>query len=129
LSRAPEFVCVNNATKLTCLGNRIQVADRGLDRLIGLLGKQSLEPGSGLFIVPTQAVHTIGMAFPIDLVFVDKHYRVIGTREGVPPYRFSRIFWRALGVVELPIGTIQSTSTSVSDQLRVQDPESAISSQ
>jgi uncharacterized membrane protein (UPF0127 family) len=129
LSKAPEFVSVRNLTKLTCLGGRIRVADRGLDGMIGLLGKRSLEPGSGLFIVPTQAVHTVGMSFPIDLVFVDKSYRVIGVRENVRPYRLSPLFWRALGVVELPVGAIQSSSTTVGDQLKVQDPEPAISNQ
>lgn len=120
---APEYVCVTNLTKTTCLGGRIQVADRGLDGIIGLLGRRSLDSGSGLLIVPTQAVHTIGMAFPIDLVFIDKHNKVVGIRENIPPYRLSRIYWRAKGVLELPVGTIRDTRTSDGDQLRIRDSE------
>ena len=43
----------------------------------GLLGKTTLESGTGLLIVPSQAVHTIAMRFPIDVRFVDRNCRVI----------------------------------------------------
>lgn len=118
-----ELVCVHNITKTSCLGARIGVADRGWDRSIGLLGRKTLEEGTGLFIVPTQAVHTFFMAFPIDLVFVDKRFKVVGVSANVRPWRISRIYWRALGVLELPTGTIQRTETSVGDQLRIADAD------
>jgi uncharacterized membrane protein (UPF0127 family) len=123
LSRPIEYVTVTNVTRTTSLGDRIQVAERGLDGIIGLLGRRSLDAGQGMLIVPTQAVHTIGMAFPIDLVFIDKRNTVIGTRENIPPYRFSKFYWKALGVIELPVGTIRNTDTRPGDQLKVHDAE------
>jgi uncharacterized membrane protein (UPF0127 family) len=114
------MACIYNATRDSCLGEQIGVADSSLLRMRGLLGKESLAPGCGLFIVPSQAIHTIGMAFPIDVVFVDKKYNVVGMREAVRPYRMTRVYWKALGVVELPAGTIQSTRTKVGDQLKVE---------
>ncbi len=87
--------------------------------MVGLLGKRSLEPGSGLFIVPSQAIHTIGMAFPIDLVFVNRKHCVVGVRERVPPFRMTRVFWKALGVIELPSGTIRESRTQLGDQLKI----------
>ena len=123
MSRPIEYVTVTNVTRTTSLGDRIQVAERGLDGVIGLLGRRSLDTGQGMLIVPTQAVHTIGMAFPIDLVFIDKHNKVVGTRENIPPYRFSKFYWKALGVIELPVGTIRDSETQIGDQLRVQDTE------
>jgi hypothetical protein len=120
------MACIYNSTRNSCLGEQIGVADSSLTRLRGLLGKQFLAPGCGLFIVPTQAIHTVGMAFPIDVVFVDKKYSVVGVREAIPPFRMTRVFWRALGVVELPAGTIQRTHTKVGDQLKVEfRPKSA----
>jgi uncharacterized membrane protein (UPF0127 family) len=95
------------------------MADSSLRRLVGLLGKRSLQPGQGLFIVPSQAIHTVGMAFPIDVVFVDKQYGVVGVREAVRPFRITRVFWKALGVLELPAGTISGSRTEVGDQLKV----------
>jgi uncharacterized membrane protein (UPF0127 family) len=114
-----EVIRVYNQSKSSCLGEQISMADSSLRRLVGLLGKRSLAPGCGLFIVPSQAIHTVGMAFPIDVIFVDKKYNVVGLREAVPPFRITRIFWKALGVLELPPGTIRDSRTEVGDQLKV----------
>ena len=105
-----DMVRVYNTTRNSCLGEQIGMADSSLRRLVGLLGKRSLAPGSGLFIVPSQAIHTVGMAFPIDVVFVDKRYNVLGVREAVRPFRVTRVFWKASGVLELPAGTIREFS-------------------
>ena len=59
------------------------------------------------------------MAFPIDVIFVDKKYSVVGVREAVRPFRITRVFWKALGVLELPAGTIRDSRTEVGDQLKV----------
>lgn len=112
-------VRVYNMTRNSCLGKQIQMADTSLRRLVGLLGKRSLADGTGLFIVPSQAIHTVGMAFPIDVVFVDKKHSVLGVRERVRPFRITRVFWKALGVLELPVGTIAASQTQVGDQLKV----------
>lgn len=119
LSSTRDVVRVYNTTKKRCIGERIRMADTSLRRLVGLLGKRSLGPGCGLFIVPSQAIHTVGMAFPIDVIFVDKQYNVLGLREAVRPFRVTRVFWKALGVLELPVGTISSSCTEVGDQIKV----------
>jgi uncharacterized membrane protein (UPF0127 family) len=114
-----DMVRVYNTTRNSCLGEQIGLADSSLRRLVGLLGKRSLAPGKGLFIVPSQAIHTVGMAFPIDVVFVDKGYSVLGVREAVRPFRVTRVFWKASGVLELPVGTIRESCTEVGDQLKL----------
>jgi len=113
-------VRVRNTTRSSCLGEQIKIADSSIRRLVGLLGKRSLAPGCGLFIVPSQAVHTVGMAFPIDIVFVDKNHCVLGVRKAVRPFRITRVFWRAHGVLELPVGTISDSRTEVGDHLKVE---------
>ena len=115
-----ETARVFNTTRGSSLGEQIGIADTSLRRMVGLLGKQSLDPGTGLFIVPSQAIHTIGMAFPIDVVFVDKKHCVVGVRECVRPFRLTRVFWRALGVIELPPGTIRDSRTAIGDQLKIE---------
>jgi hypothetical protein len=114
-----DIVRVYNTTRNSCLGEQIGIADSSLRRLVGLLGKRSLAPGNGLFIVPSQAIHTVGMAFPIDVVFVDKRYSVLGVREALRPFRVTRVFWKASGVLELPAGTIKESRTEVGDQLKL----------
>jgi uncharacterized membrane protein (UPF0127 family) len=119
LNDSREMVRVYNTTRNSCLGEQIRMADNSRLRLVGLLGKRSLAPGCGLFIVPSQAIHTVGMAFSIDVIFVDKKYNVLGVREAVRPFRITRIFWKSAGVLELPVGTISGSRTEVGDQLKV----------
>jgi uncharacterized membrane protein (UPF0127 family) len=58
------------------------------ERMAGLLGRRALPAGQGLLIVPCGAVHTVGMRFPLDLVFLDAAGRVLRSVPGVPPGRF-----------------------------------------
>lgn len=70
-------------------------------RLLGLsgLGREEAEPG--LLIPRCAGVHTFGMRFPLDLVFLDRHGQPVGVRLGVPPCRFA---WQrgAAAVLEVP---------------------------
>jgi len=113
-------VFVYNQTKETFLAFRVKVADTVLGRLTGLLGKKSLNPDSGLWIVPANAVHTIGMLFAFDLVLIDKEFRVVGTRELVRPLKITRPNFRAESVLELPAHTIFRSRTEVGDQLVIE---------
>src|SRR3954469_19876978 len=83
--------------------------------MVGLLGERELQKGDGLLIVPSQGVHTWGMQFAIDVAVVDGDWKVIGIRNALGPFRMTRFFWRAAAVLELPAGTLNSTSTSVGD--------------
>jgi uncharacterized protein len=114
-----ETVGVLNTTRGTVLGERIWVAETSLSRLVGLLGKRGLEPNTGLLIIPSQAIHTVAMRFAIDVVFVDRNWRVIQLRPVMVPFRVTGVYWKARSVIELPVGTIAHTSTEVGDQLSI----------
>ena len=114
-----ETVAIINTTRQTVLGERIRVAETTLSRMVGLLRDHCLEPGSGLLIYPTQAIHTVAMRFAIDVLFVDRHWRVVHVRPNMVPFRMTGIHWRARCVVELPSGVIANTLTAVGDQLSV----------
>ena len=106
---------VSNLSKGTCLGTKIEVADSPRRRMVGLLGTASLEPQCGLLIYPTQAVHTFGMKYPIDLVFLNSKKQVIAARPAVRPNRLTRVYWTAECVLELPENTIASSKTEPGD--------------
>ena len=112
-----EVLTVLNSTRNTVLGDQIRVADTSLSRLVGLLGKRKLEPGTGLLIVPSQAIHTVAMRFAIDVVFLDRGWRVLHLCPKMVPYRLTGIYWKARSVLELPVGVIAQTSTAVGDEL------------
>lgn len=120
MSEKGRDVFVYNQTKETFLAFRVQVADSFLGRLIGLLGKRSLQPDGGVWIVPANAIHTIGMLFSFDLVLIDKHFKVVGLRELVRPFSITRPNLRAESVLELPAHTIFKSRTEIGDQLLVE---------
>jgi uncharacterized membrane protein (UPF0127 family) len=117
-------VFVFNETKGTFLAFRVTVADSILGRLIGLLGRRSLKPDRGVWIVPANAIHTIGMLFSFDVVMIDKNFRVVSVREMVKPFRVILPKLRAESVIELPTHTIFRSRTEIGDQLRI-DPYEA----
>jgi uncharacterized protein len=113
-------VSVFNETKQTPLAGRVMVADTGLARLIGLLGKTSLAPDTGIWILPANAIHTFGMLFRFDLVLIDRSYRVVGLRSRIRPFTVTWPNFRARSVLELPAETISNSKTEVGDQLRIE---------
>ena len=121
MAREASVVSVYNESKQTLLATRVVVADTGFRRLIGLLGRRSLDANTGIWIVPANAIHTFGMLFRFDLVLIDKAYRVVGLRERIPPFLMTWPNFRARSVLELPVYTISSSRTAVGDQLRM-DP-------
>jgi uncharacterized membrane protein (UPF0127 family) len=112
-------VAILNRTRETVLGEHIDVAATAVRRMVGLLGKQRLDPGAGLLIMPSQAIHTVAMNFAIDVVFLDRDWRVVSLRRAMLPFRMTGLHWKASCVLELPSGVIGETSTAIGDQLEI----------
>jgi uncharacterized protein len=112
---------VYNKTRETFLATEATIADSYFPRLVGLLGKTKrwAQLGRGLWIVPSRGVHTIGMLFPIDLVFLDKQKQVVHIEEHVRPFRISAVSLKAWSVLELPTHTIFRTGTKIGDKLEI----------
>jgi uncharacterized protein len=116
----PREVFVYNKSKETFLAFRVAVADSIFGRLIGLLGRRSLKPDAGVWIVPANAIHTVGMLFSFDVVMIDKDFRVVSVTEMVKPFRVLLPKLRAESVIELPAHTIFRSRTEVGDQLLIE---------
>lgn len=111
--------CVYNQTRESFLSLGIAVADTTMTRLKGLIGKLSLGLDEGLWIVPSRGVHTIGVLFPIDLIYLDDALKVIHVVESFPTFRVSPLITHATSVLELPTHTIYSSQTQPGDQLLI----------
>jgi len=107
---------VRNQSRETLLADRAQIADTSKTRKIGLLKHNRLERGEGLWITPCEGVHTIGMKFPIDVVYLDKKRKVLKIRAAMPKWRMSACLF-AHSVLELPSGAAAATNTAAGDQL------------
>jgi uncharacterized protein len=114
-------VYIYNKTRESFIGTEISVADTYLTRLVGLLGKgrRWCQPGRGLWIHPSQGIHTIGMLFPIDIVFLSKEKRVLALEEYVRPFRVSSVHLNSESVLELPPHTIFQSRIQVGDLLEI----------
>jgi len=104
-------------TRNRILGDTVRGADTFVSRFLGLLRKPNLSEGEGLWIVPCNSIHSFGMRFEFDAVFLDSGKKVIGLYKHFRRNRISRIFWNARGVLELPAGTVERTGTEVGDEI------------
>ena len=107
---SPNRLRIMNVSRQVELASSVQIADSGSKRRRGLLGRKTLSEGEGLWIVPCEAVHTFGMQFPIDLVYLDRNLRVRSVRHHVVPGRLSACF-TAHSVLELASGTARKSGT------------------
>jgi uncharacterized membrane protein (UPF0127 family) len=112
----PKY-CVYNQTRESFLSLGVAAADTAMARLKGLIGKLNFGLDEGLWIVPSKGIHTVGMLFPIDLVYLDESYKVLHVMESFPTFRISPIIAQTASVLELPTHTIYSSQTQPGDQL------------
>jgi len=81
-------------------GHVVPVATGFGSRFLGLAGLDREEAGAGLLIPHCASVHTVGMRFDLDLIFLDRHERPLALVRLAP----HRLAWRrgAAGVLEIP---------------------------
>jgi uncharacterized protein len=82
------------------------VVARGLQRLTGLIGRRDWPAGLALEIPRCRSVHTFGMRFPLDLVWLDGARRVVRVDRAVPAWRV-RWCLAARSVLELRTSGIE----------------------
>jgi uncharacterized membrane protein (UPF0127 family) len=95
------------------LASRVGLAVTRATRRKGLLGRDGLARGEGLWIAPCRGVHTCGMRFAIDVIALDGKGRVIDQVDAMPPWRLRLPRWGTAGVLELPAGTLAAAGTQV----------------
>ena len=98
-------------------------ADTHFARLRGLVGRLRLKADEGIWVIPSVGVHSVGVLFPIDLVYLDDQLKVVHVIESFGTFRIGPIRLNCASVLELPTRTIYSSQTRVGDQLRISSPE------
>ena len=115
--------CVFNRNRESFLGLRVASPDTLMMRLRGLLGRIRLTPEDGIWLNPSSGIHTIGMLFAIDLIYLDAARRVIHLVEHLGPGRISPIRLKCASILELPSRTIYSSNTQIGDELLICTPQ------
>lgn len=122
-SNAVSALCVYNRTRESFLSFTVTAADTHLTRLKGLLGRLRLRADEGIWVVPSQGIHTIGVLFAIDLVYLNADFKVIHLVEHLSPFRIAPIRRDAASVLELRPRTIYLSNTQIGDELVICSPE------
>ena len=107
---------MSNRDRGTVVAEAAETADTSAKRRTGLLKHEKLEPGAGLWIAPCEAVHSFGMRFAIDLIYLDRKKKVRKVRRKMVPRRLSACL-TAYSVLELPVGAIDASRTEPGDHL------------
>ena len=116
------FRAARNVTRGTTLATRRETADGLWARFMGLMGRASLDQDAGLWL-PGNGIHMMFMRFPIDAVFLGKPdpaqggaHHVVSVHPGLRAWTgLVPLVRGALGVLELPVGTIERSGTVVGD--------------
>ena len=96
---------------------RVETAAGFIARLVGLLGRNGLEPGRALLLAPGSMIHTCGMRFPLDLIFVDRQWTVTRVVRGVRPFRCVSGGKHAHAVLEMQAGWLPPDAVRAGDRL------------
>jgi uncharacterized membrane protein (UPF0127 family) len=108
------------------IADKCLVAESFSERLRGLIGRKSLEPGEGLLLPRCNDIHMWFMSMPIDVVFIRNERRpdggvthvVASVREQLKPWKFFPVRdWTAEDTLELPAGTVDRTGLRPGDEL------------
>lgn len=112
-----------NLTRGTVLAEHVEQATGLWAKFMGLMGRPSLDDGRALWLPESNGIHMMFMRFAIDAVFLgrpdaDGARPVVSVHERLPAWRgLVPLVRGAHGVLELPAGTIEATSTSVGDRI------------
>ena len=82
-----------------------------------------MKSNEALWVVPSRGIHTIGLMFSIDVIYLDAQLRVIDLVEGLAPLRVAPIRLRSASVLQLPARSICDSGTQIGDDLLICSPE------
>jgi len=125
------MLVARNVTRSTVLAEHLEPAASLGAKFLGLMGREALPAGAGLWLPESNGIHMMFMRLAIDCVFVgrplpseDGARSVVAVRRGLRPW--TGVVWLvrgAHGVLELPVGTIDASETAVGDLVRLDPSE------
>jgi uncharacterized membrane protein (UPF0127 family) len=82
-----------------------------------------MKSNEGLWVVPSRGVHTFGLMFPIDVIYLDANLQVIDLVEGLAPLRIAPLRLKCASVLQLPARSVCDSGTQAGDHLSICSPE------
>ncbi len=110
---------IRNLTRGTLIADTGSPARSPLKRMIGLLGRERLNSGEAMVIIPCRSIHMLFMKFPLDVIFIDRANTVVGLCPDIRPFQFSPFFPQAHSAIETPAGIIAASRTQMGDSIQI----------
>jgi uncharacterized membrane protein (UPF0127 family) len=98
------------------LVNKVWLAEKVLERMQGLLFRKPLKSDEAVLIRPCSSIHTIGMSYPLDIVFIDTQGIVLKAIENLRPMRMA-FAMNAYATIEFYTGEIERLAIKSGDTL------------
>ena len=122
-----RWLIARNQTRGTVLAERLEEGASIWAKFMGLMGRDGLPAGHGLWMPGENGIHMLFMRFRIDAIFVappaagrDGPRKVVAAKRAIPRWRGVVWYVRgAKGVLELPVGTIDATNTQRGDEILI----------
>lgn len=108
-----------DTTRKRLLATTVVEANSLLSRLVGLLGLRQFRQGLALWLRPCKAIHTVGMRYPIDALFLDARHRVVRVVSDLQPGQVVHPVPNASSVLELPAGVCRNLRVRAGDLLHL----------
>ena len=99
------------------IAQNVQKADSFIKKTIGLLNRKSLSFDEVLVLEKCNSIHSFGMKFDFDAIYLDNDNKVIRVIENIKPNRIMPIVFRAKKVIEATSGFIQKNNIKIGEQL------------
>lgn len=112
-------VKIENSTRGAVLADHAELANSPWRLLVGLIPYRRLDPGQGMVLPRTGSIHTVGVRFEIDVLFLDRSGKVLAVHPHVRPFR---IAWAPRGTytaVELPGGVLNGSGCEAGDMVMI----------
>ena len=108
---------LHNVTRKTVLAKEPRRARAFFTRMRGMIGRSFSDEFDALIFEHCNAVHSLFMSQPIDVLFLSGDNRIVHQRTAFPPWRFCEGFRAAVLTIELPAGTLARTGTQTGDYI------------
>ncbi len=102
-----------------CIARHVHMACSFRSRCVGLLRQRTISEHGGLLLVPGGSIHTLGMRFTIDVVFLSRQMQVLELAERVAPWRLVIAPRGTARVLELAAGRIEATGLTIGTYVTV----------
>ncbi|MBV1880575.1 MAG: DUF192 domain-containing protein [Pseudomonadales bacterium] len=97
----------------------ITIAHSWWSRLRGLLGRFNLPMEEALWLRPCSSIHTVGMLFSIDVVFLDSENVIVGFKSNIVPFYFAIAPKGCVSVLEFATGGVEYYGLQIGDRLEL----------